>query len=132
MILSLKSFVIHLEERSTSKFVKAQTHMLILCYSTHTNLLMLNTYRILACSAPIATLTCSASIHYPISICDSTHIDHLVPKVTWYMYHAQHLKFTQHLLDFWLGTYYSLACVMYLASARKLVKYVDTQLSKPI
>ena len=39
-ILSLRSFEIHLElaqKSFTSEFVKAQTHMLILCYSTHTN-----------------------------------------------------------------------------------------------
>ena len=54
--------------------------MLILCYLTHTGLLMLDTYRILACSAPIATLTCSTSIHYS------------TPIVTWHIWFTRNLK----------------------------------------
>ena len=36
--------------------------------------------------------------------------------VTWHMYLARHLKFTWHLLNFWLDTYYSSMYLVYLTS----------------
>ena len=80
-----------------SKSVKAQTYMLILCYSTHTRLLVLETCCILVFLTPI---TFSLSRHMYdfglLSTCSilacstSTVTQHLY--ITQHLYHARHLK----------------------------------------
>lgn len=63
----------------TSEFVKAQTHMLILCYSTHPRLLVLGTYTILVFLEPITFyLSWHMYVSSSLSInCDSTPMYHL-------------------------------------------------------
>ena len=129
--LSLKSFVIHPKmvyiwvcegTNSYADYVLLGTYWITSTQHIY-DYGFLNTY---------STLSCLTSIHYLVSIFDSTHIDHSTFKVTQHMYYAWHLEFTWHLLYFWLGTYYSSTCIVYLDSIWKLVKCVDTQFSKLI